>query len=99
MASGYIKIDKPFPEEVQSVAQRFHTHQYNEIISDEVELPSRFKVFLYATTGVKKINYFKPARHDFKNKNQEVNNYDRFIVLGVEGTSHVLLTFTQNSLE
>ena len=81
---------------------KFDTRQYNEIISDEVQLHSRFKVkcvFLYATTGVKKINYFKHARHSCKNKNQEVNNFDRFIVLGVEGTSLVLLTFTQNSLE
>ena len=102
MASGYIKIDKPFPEVLQSVTQRFETRPYNQLISEETEMPSRYKikcVFLYATTGCKKINYFKPARHTFKTKHQEVNNYDRFIVLGVEGTNHVLLTFTQSSLE
>ena len=46
-----------------------------------------------------KINYYKLARNSFKSKNQEVNAYDRFIVLGVEGSNHVLLTFTQTAQE
>ena len=102
MPGGYIKLEKPLNEVQMSVNEKFETKQYNQIISDEYELASRYKlkcVFLYATPGLKKINYYKPAKNTFKSRYQEVNNYDRFIVLGVEGTNHVLLTFTQTSME
>ena len=57
MPAGYIKLEKPLNEVQMSVNEKFETKQYNQIISDEYELPSRYKlkcVFLYATPGLKK---------------------------------------------
>ena len=102
MSIGYIKIDKPLQEVEDIVRQKFQTKQYNEVISDEYDLPSRYKlkcVFLYATANPKKLTYYKPAKNTFKVRHQEVSSYDRFLIFGVEGTNHVLLSFTQTSLE
>ena len=103
MAAGFIKLDKPIDLVKAEVEARFTIVQYNELICDEVALPRRYKInciFLYATAGVKKFNYVKQTRHNAsKFRQNEVSNYDRFIVLGVEGTQHVLLMFTSSSEE
>ena len=51
------------------------------------------------TPGLEKSYYHEPAKNTFKSRYQEVNNYDRFILLGVEGTTHVLLILTHTPKE
>ena len=87
---------------LHEVETRFEERQYNEVIDDETFISNRFKlkcVFLYSTAGQKKISFFKSNKNNSKIRSQEVSNYDRFVVLGVHGTQHVLLAFTNNSEE
>ena len=103
MAAGFIKLDKPLEQVKMEIERNFSVAKYNELICDEVALPRRYItkcVFLYTTPGLKKINYVKQTRGNAsKFRHNEVTSYDRFIVLGVEGTQHVLLMFTMTSEE
>ena len=51
-------------------------------------------VFLNATKG--QVNYTKMSRTTAEIRNQEPTTFDRFIVLGVDCSAHVLLIFTKN---
>ena len=100
MPAGYIKIEKSVNEVQGEVAERFVSVQFNELIDERQLLPSRFKikcVFLYTMISQKKINVLRSSRNFAKVRQQEIANYDRFVVLGVAGTSSVMLLFTPTS--
>ena len=100
MPAGYIKIEKSVNELQREVTERFNHVQFNELIDERQHLPSRFKilcVFLYTMISQKKINVLRSSRNFAKVRQQEIANYDRFVVLGVAGTSSVMLLFTPTS--
>ena len=102
MNAGYMKIEKPLNELLHQVQLKFSELPFKDLISDERPLPTRYKlkcVFLYCCPATKKINIYKPQKGAFKIRHQEVAKYDRFVILGVEGTQHVLLCFTSNGDE
>ena len=102
MPAGYIKIGKSLDAVLHEVETKFEERKYNEVIDEEIFIANRFKlkcVFLYSTAGQKKISFFKSNKNNSKIRSQEVSSYDRFVVLGVDGTQHVLLAFTNNSEE
>ena len=102
MPAGYIKIDKDQNVVLREVIEKFKHLEYNELIDEDNEKKGRLRmrcVFLYATTGQRKINYSKISRNTAKVRSQEVSNFDRFVVLGVEGTAHVVLIFTKTNEE
>ena len=100
MPAGYIKIEKSIPEVQREVEEKFKPAQFHELIDERQKLPSRFKilcVFLYTMISQKKLNVIKSSRNFAKVRQQEVANYDRFVVLGVAGSSSVMLSFTPTS--
>ena len=101
-ASGYIKVEKSITEVQEVVETKFTRITFGDLIDEEVTKPRRYKikcVYLHSTLGQKRINFFKPNRTGAKLKQNEVTGYDRFIVLGVEGTDNVILAFTKTGDE
>ena len=99
---GYIKIGKGLVEVQAEVERQFRIAEYHDFTDGDSSLKGRFRnrcVFLYAAACQKRINYSKSFRAFQKVRLQEVVNYDRFVVLGVEGTQHVLLTITKTPEE
>ena len=100
--AGYIKIGKSLIEAQHEVADQFRAVEYHRLTDNSSSLKGRFKlrcIFLYATSCQKRINYAKSSRSFQKVRQQEVTCYDRFVVLGVAGTQHVILTFTKTPEE
>ena len=88
MPAGYIKIDKDPVMVLNEGEEKFHPLDYNELIDEAASIT-------LCVSGQKKVNYIEMPRTTSKIRNQELTTFDRFIVLGVDGSANVILIFTK----
>ena len=94
MNSGFFKSSEPLDRCVARL-DRFEAITFGQLISDAPK-PVRFRIkatYLYASKSQKKYRTFQRARGTLTQVNTEISTFDRFIVYGVPGTPHVLITF------
>ena len=94
MNSGFFKSSEPLDRCVGRL-DRFEAITFGQLISDAPK-PVRYRIkatYLYASKSQKKYRTFQPARGSLTQVNKEISTFDRFVVYGVPGTPHVLISF------
>ena len=95
--SGFFKTSDPV-ERCVARLDRFQDISFGALISDQ-EKPARYKikaVYLYASKSQKKYKTFQPAKGSLTQVNKEVTTFDRFLLLGIPSSPHVMISFLKN---
>ena len=94
MNSGFFKSSESLERCMEKLG-RFEDITFGQFTTDSPK-PMRFKIkatYLYASKSQKKYRTFQPARGNLTQVNKEVTTFDRFLLLGIPGTPHVMISF------
>ena len=94
MLTGFFKSSEPLERCVEKL-DRFADTSFAQLISDQAK-PIRYKVkaiYIYCSKSQKKYRTFQPAKGTLTQVNKEITTFDRFLVLGVPETPHVMISF------
>ena len=94
MLTGFFKSSESLERCVEKL-DRFEETSFAQLISDQAK-PIRYKVkatYLYCSKSQEKYRNFQPAKGSLTQVNKEITTFDRFLVLGVPETPHVMISF------
>ena len=94
MLTGFFKSSESLERCVEKL-DRFEETSFAQLISDQVK-PIRYKVkatYLYCSKSQKKYRTFQPAKGSLTQVDKEITTFDRFLVLGLPETPHVMISF------
>ena len=94
MTTGFFKVSESL-ERCGARLDRFEEISFGRFISDQNK-PQRYKlkvVYLYASKSQKRYRTFQPAKGILTQVNKDITTFDRFLVLGIPQSPHVVISF------